>query len=193
MKCVTTIDHISAGRAIMGIGGAWFEGEHRAFGIDFGTGFGQRLDWLAEAVGGCRVAARRRRGDEPARRPLRLRSPADRAAAGPARTCRSWSVGRGTEDAPDRRRARRHLERVRDARDPRPQGRGPARALRGRSDATRRRSSAPSAARSRSARPQAEAERVRQRDPRAQPHAARTRRRATPPSGPARPSRSPRR
>ena len=55
VKCVTTIDHISGGRAIMGIGGAWFEGEHRAFGIDFGTGFGQRLDWLAEAVAAGRV------------------------------------------------------------------------------------------------------------------------------------------
>jgi alkanesulfonate monooxygenase SsuD/methylene tetrahydromethanopterin reductase-like flavin-dependent oxidoreductase (luciferase family) len=55
VKCVTTIDHISGGRAVMGIGGAWFEGEHRAFGIDFGTGFGQRLDWLAEAVADARV------------------------------------------------------------------------------------------------------------------------------------------
>lgn len=54
-KCVTTIDHISGGRAIMGIGGAWFEGEHRAFGIDFGSGFGERLDWLAEAVADARV------------------------------------------------------------------------------------------------------------------------------------------
>ena len=55
VKCVTTIDHISGGRAIMGIGGAWFEGEHRAFGIDFGSGFGQRLDWLAEAVADARA------------------------------------------------------------------------------------------------------------------------------------------
>ena len=50
VKCLTTIDHISGGRAIMGIGGAWFEGEHSAFGFDFGTGFGQRLDWLGEAA-----------------------------------------------------------------------------------------------------------------------------------------------
>ena len=50
VKAITTIDHISGGRAVMGLGGAWFEGEHRAFGIDFGSGFGQRLDWLAEAV-----------------------------------------------------------------------------------------------------------------------------------------------
>ena len=49
-KSVTTIDHISGGRAIMGLGGAWFELEHRAFGLDFGSGFGQRLDWLGEAL-----------------------------------------------------------------------------------------------------------------------------------------------
>jgi alkanesulfonate monooxygenase SsuD/methylene tetrahydromethanopterin reductase-like flavin-dependent oxidoreductase (luciferase family) len=54
-KSLVTIDHISGGRAILGIGGAWFEGEHRAFGIDFGTGFGQRLDWLAEAVPAIRT------------------------------------------------------------------------------------------------------------------------------------------
>lgn len=55
VKAVTTIDHISGGRAILGIGGAWFELEHRAFGIDFGAGFGQRLDWLAEAVPAMRM------------------------------------------------------------------------------------------------------------------------------------------
>jgi alkanesulfonate monooxygenase SsuD/methylene tetrahydromethanopterin reductase-like flavin-dependent oxidoreductase (luciferase family) len=49
-KAITTIDHISGGRAIMGLGGAWFGLEHEAFGFDFGSGFGQRLDWLAEAV-----------------------------------------------------------------------------------------------------------------------------------------------
>ncbi len=55
VKAITTIDHVSHGRAIMGIGGAWFELEHQAFGIDFGTGFGQRLDWLAEAVPAIRT------------------------------------------------------------------------------------------------------------------------------------------
>jgi alkanesulfonate monooxygenase SsuD/methylene tetrahydromethanopterin reductase-like flavin-dependent oxidoreductase (luciferase family) len=54
-KAVTTIDHISGGRATLGIGGAWFELEHRAFGIDFGSGFGQRLDWLGEAVPAIRA------------------------------------------------------------------------------------------------------------------------------------------
>jgi F420-dependent oxidoreductase-like protein len=49
-KMVTTLDHMSQGRAVLGIGGAWFEREHKAFGIDFGSGFGERLDWLDEAV-----------------------------------------------------------------------------------------------------------------------------------------------
>lgn len=54
-KSITTIDHASGGRAILGLGGAWFDLEHQAHGIDFGTGFGQRLDWLDEAVGAIRA------------------------------------------------------------------------------------------------------------------------------------------
>jgi alkanesulfonate monooxygenase SsuD/methylene tetrahydromethanopterin reductase-like flavin-dependent oxidoreductase (luciferase family) len=54
VKEAETLDHISNGRAILGIGGAWFELEHKAHGIDFGSGFGQRLDWLDEAVAAMR-------------------------------------------------------------------------------------------------------------------------------------------
>jgi alkanesulfonate monooxygenase SsuD/methylene tetrahydromethanopterin reductase-like flavin-dependent oxidoreductase (luciferase family) len=50
-KLAATLDHITNGRAILGIGGAWFEREHDALGIDFGSGFGERLDRLEEAVG----------------------------------------------------------------------------------------------------------------------------------------------
>ena len=50
VKMVTTLDHLSEGRAVLGIGGAWFETEHTAFGVEFGTGFGERLDWLDESV-----------------------------------------------------------------------------------------------------------------------------------------------
>jgi F420-dependent oxidoreductase-like protein len=50
VKMVTTLDHMSGGRMILGIGGAWFEREHVAFGIDFGSGFGERLGRLDEAV-----------------------------------------------------------------------------------------------------------------------------------------------
>ncbi|MEK6719394.1 MAG: LLM class flavin-dependent oxidoreductase [Chloroflexota bacterium] len=53
-KTATTLDHISGGRAILGLGGAWFEHEHTAHGIDFGSGFGQRLDWADEAVAAMR-------------------------------------------------------------------------------------------------------------------------------------------
>jgi alkanesulfonate monooxygenase SsuD/methylene tetrahydromethanopterin reductase-like flavin-dependent oxidoreductase (luciferase family) len=53
-KMLTTIDHASGGRAIAGIGGAWMEPEHTATGLDFGTGFGQRLDWLDESVAALR-------------------------------------------------------------------------------------------------------------------------------------------
>jgi alkanesulfonate monooxygenase SsuD/methylene tetrahydromethanopterin reductase-like flavin-dependent oxidoreductase (luciferase family) len=54
-KLATTLDHISGGRAILGLGGAWMEPEHTAYGIEFGSGFGQRLDWLDEAAAACRA------------------------------------------------------------------------------------------------------------------------------------------
>ncbi len=50
-KLATTVDHVAAGRAVLGLGGAWFEREHDAFGIEFGPSVGARLDWLDEAVG----------------------------------------------------------------------------------------------------------------------------------------------
>ena len=49
-KMATTLDHISHGRAILGIGGAWFEEEHEAFGLEFGSGFPERLRWLGDAL-----------------------------------------------------------------------------------------------------------------------------------------------
>jgi F420-dependent oxidoreductase-like protein len=50
VKQITALDHVSGGRAVLGIGGAWFETEHTAFGIDFGTSVGDRLNRLDEAV-----------------------------------------------------------------------------------------------------------------------------------------------
>jgi F420-dependent oxidoreductase-like protein len=49
-KLAATLDHVSGGRAVLGIGGAWFAREHEAFGIDFGATIGERLDRLDEAV-----------------------------------------------------------------------------------------------------------------------------------------------
>src|SRR4051794_41581427 len=50
-KLATTLDHVSDGRAVLGIGGAWFEREHDAFGFEtWGSGFPERLDRLDEAV-----------------------------------------------------------------------------------------------------------------------------------------------
>jgi F420-dependent oxidoreductase-like protein len=49
-KLAATLDHVSGGRAVLGIGGAWFAREHEAFGIDFGASIGERLDRLDEAV-----------------------------------------------------------------------------------------------------------------------------------------------
>jgi alkanesulfonate monooxygenase SsuD/methylene tetrahydromethanopterin reductase-like flavin-dependent oxidoreductase (luciferase family) len=49
-KMAVTLDHISGGRAILGLGAGWFEREHDAFGIKFGPWMGERIDRLAEAV-----------------------------------------------------------------------------------------------------------------------------------------------
>jgi alkanesulfonate monooxygenase SsuD/methylene tetrahydromethanopterin reductase-like flavin-dependent oxidoreductase (luciferase family) len=49
-KMAATFDHISGGRGILGIGAAWFETEHIAFGLPFGSGPPERLRWLGEAL-----------------------------------------------------------------------------------------------------------------------------------------------
>ena len=43
-----TVDNISEGRLVLGLGGGWQVNEHRAFGIDLGRPK-ERLDWLEEA------------------------------------------------------------------------------------------------------------------------------------------------
>jgi F420-dependent oxidoreductase-like protein len=48
-KIVTTLDIVSGGRAQLGIGAGWFELEHTAFGIEFGT-FTDRFEKLEEAL-----------------------------------------------------------------------------------------------------------------------------------------------
>lgn len=48
-KTVTTLDIVSGGRAQLGIGAGWFELEHEAYGIEFGT-FTDRFEKLEEAL-----------------------------------------------------------------------------------------------------------------------------------------------
>ncbi|HZU47211.1 MAG TPA: LLM class F420-dependent oxidoreductase [Mycobacterium sp.] len=48
-KIITTLDVVSAGRAILGIGTGWFELEHRQLGFEFGT-FTDRFNRLEEAL-----------------------------------------------------------------------------------------------------------------------------------------------
>ena len=48
-KIATTIDHISGGRVVLGIGAGWQENEHEKYGFEFSTLKG-RLDRLDEAV-----------------------------------------------------------------------------------------------------------------------------------------------
>jgi alkanesulfonate monooxygenase SsuD/methylene tetrahydromethanopterin reductase-like flavin-dependent oxidoreductase (luciferase family) len=85
-KMATTFDHISGGRAILGIGAAWFRTEHVAYGLRYGEGPPERLRWLGEALpvirgmlrgetpsaSGPRYSARSIRNDPP---PLQERLP----------------------------------------------------------------------------------------------------------------------
>jgi F420-dependent oxidoreductase-like protein len=52
-KMVTTLDVISHGRAVLGIGAAWYEPEHDGLGFEFPAAR-ERLDRLEEAVQICR-------------------------------------------------------------------------------------------------------------------------------------------
>jgi F420-dependent oxidoreductase-like protein len=48
-KEITTLDVVSGGRAILGIGAGWFELEHQQLGFEFGT-FTERFEKLEEAL-----------------------------------------------------------------------------------------------------------------------------------------------
>jgi alkanesulfonate monooxygenase SsuD/methylene tetrahydromethanopterin reductase-like flavin-dependent oxidoreductase (luciferase family) len=70
-KMATTLDHISGGRAYLGIGAAWFETEHVAFGFPFGSGAPERLRWLGEALAVMRGMLH---GEEPSAASIRYRA-----------------------------------------------------------------------------------------------------------------------
>ena len=60
-KTLTTLDHVSHGRATLGIGAGWFEAEHTGLGFEFGT-LGERLAKLDEALS---IIAPMLRGERP--------------------------------------------------------------------------------------------------------------------------------
>ncbi len=60
-KLVTTLDVLSKGRALLGIGAGWFEPEHEGYGFDFPP-IGERLDRLEEAL---EIARAMLRGERP--------------------------------------------------------------------------------------------------------------------------------
>jgi F420-dependent oxidoreductase-like protein len=53
-KAVTTLDVISGGRAVLGVGAGWDVAEHEAYGIEF-PGLGERFDRLDEELAVCRA------------------------------------------------------------------------------------------------------------------------------------------
>ena len=53
-KTVTTLDVISGGRAVLGLGAAWNEDEHRGYGVHFPP-LRERMDRLDEALTICRA------------------------------------------------------------------------------------------------------------------------------------------
>ena len=48
-KVITTLDVISGGRAVLGLGAGWFELEHQQLGFEFDT-FTERFEKLEEAL-----------------------------------------------------------------------------------------------------------------------------------------------
>ena len=95
-KMTTTLDVLSGGRAILGLGAAWFEHEHRAFGYDFPP-LRERFERLEDAL---RIARAMFTEDE-----------ADRGGHAPQRR------GRAQQPAPDPRRHPDHDRRQRRAQD----------------------------------------------------------------------------
>jgi F420-dependent oxidoreductase-like protein len=60
LKTLTTLDVLSGGRAILGIGAAWFEGEHRGLGVAYPP-LSERFERLEETL---QIAGRMFAGDD---------------------------------------------------------------------------------------------------------------------------------
>ena len=90
-KMATTLDHISGGRAYLGIGAAWNENEAGDFGVEFGSGHTG-----APAMAGRGPAADARhapRGGAHGGGPALPRGPrSQRPGAAPGAHSRSWSA-----------------------------------------------------------------------------------------------------
>ncbi len=85
-KMATTLDHISGGRAVLGIGGAWFETEHTAFGLEFGASPGSGCAGWRRRWRSCAACFTGR--SRPATGTT-VRSPCATCRHRPRRTCRS--------------------------------------------------------------------------------------------------------
>lgn len=53
-KTVTTLDIVSAGRAVLGVGAAWLDSEHRAYGFEFPS-TRERMQLLEDTIEICRA------------------------------------------------------------------------------------------------------------------------------------------
>ena len=88
-KTVTTLDVVSGGRAVLGIGAGWFELEHQQFGFEFGT-FTDRFERLDEAL---QIIAPMLRGERPDASTASGTTPRTRSTSRAcATTCRSCSA-----------------------------------------------------------------------------------------------------
>ena len=130
-KVVTTLDVVSSGRAILGIGAAWNEEESRAYGYAWPP-VAERFERLEDALRICRSMFTQPESTVPGtvhhvEGAMNVPQPVR-----PGRTADPRRRRRRAQDAPADRSLRRHVERLRRSRDGPPQARGPVRALRDR-------------------------------------------------------------